>query len=55
MLCGFKGNTVYFSESFLPHAWPSTYTVSIDADIVGLAATGTHIFVLTNSNPYIIA
>ena len=55
VLCGFKGNTVYFSESFLPHAWPSTYTVSIDADIVGLAATGTHIFVLTNSNPYIIA
>ena len=55
VLCGFKGNTIYFSETFLPHAWPPTYTVSINADIVGLAATGTHVFVLTNSNPYIIA
>ena len=50
----FDGNTVYFSEPFFPHAWPAKYALNIPAPIVGLAAFGTSIAVMTTRYPYII-
>lgn len=55
ILAGFEGNTVYFSEPFVPHAWPSTYTLSTEYDIVGLGVFGTTLVVLTTKNPYLIS
>ncbi len=55
VLAAFKENTVYFSEQYLPNAWPPQYSLTIGADIVGLAATGGSVVVLTNTNPYIIS
>lgn len=55
ILAGFVANEIYFSELNLPHAWPPEYKVTIEHDIVGLAAIGGSLLVLTNSYPYLIA
>jgi len=49
---GFEGNTVYLSEPYLPHAWPTqrSYTETI----VGLAETSVGLLVLTTSKPYLL-
>ena len=55
ILCAFKENTVYFSEQYLPHAWPPAYSITVGADIVGLAAISGSVVVLTNASPYVIS
>lgn len=35
---GFVGNSIYFSEPFYPHAWPTDYIIPLNIDIVGIAA-----------------
>lgn len=54
ILAGFSGNTVYFSEPYIPHAWPANYTLSTEYDIVGLGVFGNTLVVLTTKNPYLI-
>lgn len=54
ILAGFKGRTVYFSEPYQVHAWPSVYAVTVDDDIVGLGAFGSNLVVCTTSRPYIL-
>jgi hypothetical protein len=49
-LAGYVGKRVYFSEPYLPHAWP--YSYAIDADIKGLGLIGTTIVVLTDEHIY---
>lgn len=46
---GFVGNTVYFSEPNLPHAWPHKYP--IEFQIVGLGVFQQTVVALTNSFP----
>jgi hypothetical protein len=46
---GFVGNTVYFSEPNLPHAWPHKYPTEFN--IVGLGVFGQTVVALTNSFP----
>lgn len=55
ILCGFVGNTVYFSEPGLPHAWPTRYATPVGYDIVALAAIAGSLLVLTKSYPYLIS
>lgn len=55
ILCGFVGNTVYFSEPGLPHAWPAKYATPVGYDIVALAAIAGSLLVLTKSYPYLIS
>lgn len=54
VLAGFVANEIYFSEINKPHAWPRPYKVTIEHDIVGLAAIGGSLLILTESYPYII-
>lgn len=54
MMAGFVGNTVYFCEPFLPHAWPSKYAVNVDSDIVSLGSFGNSLVVMTKGYPYIL-
>lgn len=54
VLAGFVANEVYFSEPNLPHAWPESYKVTIEPNIVGLAPIGGALLILTESYPYII-
>lgn len=54
ILAGFKGNQVWFSEPYLPHAWPASYMITVGAPIVGLGVFGQSLVVCTTSNPYLI-
>ena len=54
-LAGFVGNQVWFSEPYLPHAWPSVYMQTTDYPIVGLAAIDNSLLVMTEKYPYIIS
>lgn len=53
LLAGFVGNKLYFSEPYIPHAWPEKYILTTNFDIVGLGAFGHSIAILTTGNPYI--
>lgn len=55
MLVGFVGRTVYMCEPFFPHAWPPEYDQAVDYDIVGLAAFGNSIVILTEGTPYVLS
>ena len=55
ILAGYVGREVYFSVPFKPYAWPSTYAVTTDFNIVGLGAFDTSVLVLTTGQPYLIS
>jgi hypothetical protein len=55
MMAGFKGKTVFFCEPYFPHAWPPEYDQAIDHEIVGLAAIGNAVAVMTKGWPYILS
>jgi hypothetical protein len=44
---------VWFSAAYLPHAWPSSFALTVDAPIVGLAAVGSSVIILTQGSPWI--
>jgi hypothetical protein len=46
---------VWFSEAYLPFTFPSTYALTVDQDIVGLAAMGSSLVVLTQGEPFVIS
>ena len=50
-LVGFSGNTLVYSEAYLPHAWPYSYPVP--DKIVSLAVTSNGVLVATEGKPYI--
>lgn len=54
ILAGFKDNEVWFCEPYLPHAWPSVYTLAVEYPIVGLGVYDTTLVVMTNKYPYLI-
>jgi len=54
MMAAFRGNEVYFCEPYRPHAWPEKYTMLVDYPIVGLAAFGSNLAVLTTGTPYVM-
>jgi len=55
IVAGFNGNDLLFSEPYQPHAFPIPYRLSTDYPIVGLAAFGSSIAVLTTNAPYIVS
>ena len=54
MMAAFDGKELFFAEPFQPHAWPDKYALQTDASIVGLAAFGSIIVVLTTASPYVV-
>ncbi|HIF9180945.1 TPA: hypothetical protein ACX6QL_002005 [Photobacterium damselae] len=52
---GFAGNEVMFSEAYLPYAWPKGYRGTTEHPIVGIAAIGTSLVVLTKGYPYLFS
>jgi hypothetical protein len=55
ILAGFRGNEVYFSEPFIPHAWPIEYSLTVEYPIVAIAAFGESLVVATQGNPFVIS
>jgi len=54
ILAGFSGQTVCFSEAFLPHAWPKAYQLTVKSDVVAIAPLTSGLLVLTTEKPAII-
>lgn len=54
MQAAFKGNDVYFSETYRPFTFPSKYILALDYPIVGLGLYGTNLIAVTKGNPYVI-
>lgn len=52
MMVGHTDREIHFCEPYQPHAWPVKYSLTVDYDIVGLAAFGTQLAVMTNGTPY---
>lgn len=44
---------IWFSEAYTPHSWPAGYSVSVPYPIVGLAAVGSALTILTEGPPQI--
>lgn len=54
VLAAFKGSDIYFSYPYQTSAWPSTYRVSVDYNIVGLGAFGNTVVVCTEGLPALV-
>ena len=54
VLAGFVDNRLYFSEPFMPHAFPVSYMLTTEYKIVGLGVFGESLAVMTEGNPYIV-
>ena len=54
VLVGYNDYDVYFSYPYQAHAWPSTYRVTVDYEIVGVGAFGNTVVVCTKGSPYLI-
>jgi hypothetical protein len=52
---GWKGNDVYFSENYRPHAWPAEYKITVEFPIVGVGVYGNNLVVCTTGNPAVIS
>lgn len=53
-LVGFRANEIWFSEPYFPHAWPIDYMLSVEFPIVGIAAMGESIVVMTKGTPFVV-
>lgn len=54
MMAAHRGKEVWFCEPWRPHAWPQKYVLTTDRPIVGLAAMGPALAVLTTGQPYLV-
>jgi len=54
VFAGFTGKRVCFSESFLPHAWPAAYRITLEEEIVAIKVISNGVLVTTKSVPYLI-
>lgn len=52
MIVGYRSNEVWFCEPYRPHAWPAVYTLSVDADVVGIGVVGQTAIVLTQTGAH---
>ena len=53
MMVGWRANEIWFSEPYLPHAWPAQYVMTTEFPIIGMAATGGAVVVCTGSHAYV--
>jgi hypothetical protein len=54
VLAGHSGQSVYFSEPYVPTAWPVTYRVTRSVGVVAVAPVSGGLFVATTGQPYLI-
>ena len=53
VLAGFMGKDLYLSEPYQPHAWPSDYIQTMNAEIVGIENSGINLVIGTKGKPYL--
>lgn len=54
ILVGFDGQDLYFSEPWVPYAWPAKYSLSFNENIVGWGYFEETIVVCTSARPYLV-
>lgn len=54
IIAGFVDNQVWFCEPYYPHAWPSTYSLTVEFPIKGLGVYNNTLVVCTSKNPFLI-
>lgn len=54
IFAGFTGKRLCLSEPYLPHAWPISYRITLEEDIVGIGTTANGVVCLTNGKPYFV-
>ena len=55
MLSAFKGNTVYFSVPYFPHAWPDSFKLAIPDNIVAMGWIGSMLIIGTTGRPAVVS
>lgn len=53
-LAGTVRNRVHLSENFQPHNWPVKYDLTLDSNIIHMAALDQKLYVTTDTQPYVI-
>jgi hypothetical protein len=53
MMAAFRGKDLFFSQPWLPHAWPEAYVLTCDYEIMALGAIGTSLIIMTKGKPYL--
>jgi len=53
IMVGFKGNELWFSAAYSPHAWPASFVITADFPIVGIGVTGQAVVACTTSQPMV--
>lgn len=51
-LAGFRGRELWFTPPYRPHAWPESYKLATEDDIVALGTFGNTVVVTTKGEPY---
>lgn len=51
-LAGFRGRELWFTPAYRPHAWPESYKLATEDDIVALGTFGNTVVVTTKGEPY---
>ncbi len=54
-LAGFSGNTVWFSESYLPYAWKPANSQTLQNNIIGMCVYENGLYVTTMAHPVMIS
>lgn len=54
IMIGWRKNEVWFCEPYLPHAWPSKYTVGVEAEVIGIGVWGQSAVVLCSGQSYTV-
>lgn len=54
IFAGFTGKRLCLSEPYLPHAWPISYRITLEEDIVAIGTTANGVVCLTNGKPYFV-
>lgn len=52
MIIGWEENRLWFCEPYRPHAWPSSYQISTEFNIVGVGVYGQTAVIATTGVPY---
>lgn len=53
VFAGFKGNEIWFSEPYSPHAWPPDYVLTTEFPVVGLGVLSNGVVAVTAGTPYV--
>lgn len=54
MIIGFRENEIWFCEPYRPHAWPASYTLSVDFPVIGIGVTGQTAIICTEGPTYAV-